>query len=262
MMTKRLSPVCRKQVKEALEIYRAEVDESDLAPDTKRTYLRHAETFVRWLHDDFVPGAGNRLCAFVLAIAVAVAVLAPMATSIAGAEEDAARIEKRFELRELARSIATKVEKRLDEAIMKSPTIQKEREQCDESYEERNSKITEGKEGWYKLWKKCEEEREGCWKPLRLDGDANAVAETIIKCMNINEQCQKKMMIDDWRLDMQLTDSRKQRDSCREYVIERNSEILDEMRKIFLEEEFDRLFEPDETKRRKDLKQAIRELSA
>ena len=50
-------------VREAFEDYRAEVEASDLAPGSKATYLRHAETFVRWVEGDFEPGAqvsGNR----------------------------------------------------------------------------------------------------------------------------------------------------------------------------------------------------------
>ena len=46
-----------KQVHDALERYRREVGRTGLAPATKRTYLLHAENFVRWLDDDFVPGA-------------------------------------------------------------------------------------------------------------------------------------------------------------------------------------------------------------
>ena len=53
----RLDPVCRQKVKEALEVYSKEVEESNLAQTAKDTYLRHAETFVKWLHEDFVPGS-------------------------------------------------------------------------------------------------------------------------------------------------------------------------------------------------------------
>ena len=49
---------CLSKVRDALEAYREEVERADLRPDTKRTYLRHAETFVRWLGGDFVPGGG------------------------------------------------------------------------------------------------------------------------------------------------------------------------------------------------------------
>lgn len=44
-------------VREAFEDYRAEVETSNLAPASKDTYLRHAETFVRWIEGDFEPGA-------------------------------------------------------------------------------------------------------------------------------------------------------------------------------------------------------------
>ena len=53
----RLDPVCRQKVKEALEVYRNEVEKSNLAPNTKKTYLLHSENFVRWLHEDFEPGS-------------------------------------------------------------------------------------------------------------------------------------------------------------------------------------------------------------
>ena len=50
-------------VREAFEDYREEIEASNLAPASKATYLRHAETFVRWVEGDFQPGArvsGNR----------------------------------------------------------------------------------------------------------------------------------------------------------------------------------------------------------
>jgi len=45
-----------REVELALERYRLEVEASRLRPKTKWTYLRHADTFVRWLRDDFTPG--------------------------------------------------------------------------------------------------------------------------------------------------------------------------------------------------------------
>ncbi len=48
------------QVKDALEKYRRAVEPTDMQPSTKRTYLLHAENFVRWLDDDFDPGATVR----------------------------------------------------------------------------------------------------------------------------------------------------------------------------------------------------------
>lgn len=53
----RVSQPCLKQVREALETYAEKVEASKLSPSTKQTYLRHAETFVRWLEGDFEPGA-------------------------------------------------------------------------------------------------------------------------------------------------------------------------------------------------------------
>ena len=52
----RINESCLKQVQNALEAYEQEVGATELASDTKRTYMRHAETFVRWLADDFEPG--------------------------------------------------------------------------------------------------------------------------------------------------------------------------------------------------------------
>ena len=44
------------EVQVALEAYRREVRDSGLKESTKLTYMRHADTFVRWLNEDFVPG--------------------------------------------------------------------------------------------------------------------------------------------------------------------------------------------------------------
>ena len=52
----KISNSCLKLVKDALEQYGQEVEAAELQKSTKRTYLRHAETFVRWLDDDFEPG--------------------------------------------------------------------------------------------------------------------------------------------------------------------------------------------------------------
>ena len=43
-------------VRSALERYKQVVNSTDLAATTKWTYLRHAETFVRWLEGGFTPG--------------------------------------------------------------------------------------------------------------------------------------------------------------------------------------------------------------
>lgn len=46
-----------KAVRDALERYEAEISVTPMTPSTKKTYLLHAGTFVRWLNDDFEPGA-------------------------------------------------------------------------------------------------------------------------------------------------------------------------------------------------------------
>ena len=51
----RISREAMREITEALEAYREEVEETRLRPNTKGTYLRHAENFVRWLQDDFEP---------------------------------------------------------------------------------------------------------------------------------------------------------------------------------------------------------------
>ena len=45
------------EVEEALKEYEQEVERSNLAPDSKRTYRRHASTFARWLGGRFTPGS-------------------------------------------------------------------------------------------------------------------------------------------------------------------------------------------------------------
>ena len=44
-------------VRQALEIYEAEVNASGVQPRTRTTYLTHARNFVRWIEGDFKPGA-------------------------------------------------------------------------------------------------------------------------------------------------------------------------------------------------------------
>ena len=51
---------CMEQVERCLEQYRQEVEETELTPSTKRTYIVHATNFVRWMKHDFHPGAGRR----------------------------------------------------------------------------------------------------------------------------------------------------------------------------------------------------------
>jgi hypothetical protein len=45
-----------REVQRALEEYEAEVKATNLAEDSKQTYLGHTRHFVRWLNDDFTPG--------------------------------------------------------------------------------------------------------------------------------------------------------------------------------------------------------------
>jgi hypothetical protein len=49
-------PDVLRDVEDALKRYTLEVEQSKMAPSTKRTYLLHARNFVRWLRDDFEPG--------------------------------------------------------------------------------------------------------------------------------------------------------------------------------------------------------------
>ena len=123
-MTKHLNPICRQQVNEALKVYREEVGDTPLARSTKDTYLLHMRNFIRWMHGDFEPGRRNRLGSFLIASVVAISAFAPIISSFAGSEEDAARIERKFEIRELARQILERVDKRTEEAAKNSPTIQ------------------------------------------------------------------------------------------------------------------------------------------
>ena len=52
----KISQQAMEEVRQALEVYREEVNSAPLASATRWTYLRHADTFVRWLNDDFLPG--------------------------------------------------------------------------------------------------------------------------------------------------------------------------------------------------------------
>ena len=49
-----------RQVQSALDQYEKQVEASSLTRSTKNTYTLHASNFVRWLDDDFVPGANLR----------------------------------------------------------------------------------------------------------------------------------------------------------------------------------------------------------
>ena len=53
----KVTPSTTKVVKDALAAYIAEVEATSLKRKTKDTYCRHASTFVRWLNDEFEPGA-------------------------------------------------------------------------------------------------------------------------------------------------------------------------------------------------------------
>ena len=46
-------------ISSAIRADNPEVSEATLSPLTQRTYLQHAESFVRWLKDDFKPGRGH-----------------------------------------------------------------------------------------------------------------------------------------------------------------------------------------------------------
>lgn len=52
----KLSPDCLDAVREALSDYIEDVNSTLLTNSTKETYTYHANNFVRWLYDDFVPG--------------------------------------------------------------------------------------------------------------------------------------------------------------------------------------------------------------
>ena len=45
-----------KAVKGALSKYADEINGTNLRPNSKETYILHADNFVRWLEDDFEPG--------------------------------------------------------------------------------------------------------------------------------------------------------------------------------------------------------------
>ena len=58
---RRISPSALVETQHALEEYKKAVACSGLEDRTKETYIRHAETFVRWLDDRFEPGEKKRL---------------------------------------------------------------------------------------------------------------------------------------------------------------------------------------------------------
>ena len=53
----KVSPEILKAVQDALDRYEREVEDTPLTTSAKNTYLLHARNFVRWLEDDFEPGA-------------------------------------------------------------------------------------------------------------------------------------------------------------------------------------------------------------
>ena len=54
----RISNDALTEVEEALKAYEQAVEEAPLTPSSKETYVNRAQLFVRWLKDDFEPGAG------------------------------------------------------------------------------------------------------------------------------------------------------------------------------------------------------------
>ncbi|MCA9252435.1 MAG: hypothetical protein KDA54_15020 [Phycisphaerales bacterium] len=51
-----LSHEAYREVKCALERYKTAIEKTNLRASTKKTYIHHADTFVRWLTGDFEPG--------------------------------------------------------------------------------------------------------------------------------------------------------------------------------------------------------------
>lgn len=53
----KVSPELLKQLNELLDTYTQDVKSAGLEPSTEKTYLLHADHFVRWCNGEFVPGA-------------------------------------------------------------------------------------------------------------------------------------------------------------------------------------------------------------
>ena len=53
----KVSLLTLQEVQDAFERYHETVEQSPLSLSAKHTYLLHARQFVRWLNDDFTPGA-------------------------------------------------------------------------------------------------------------------------------------------------------------------------------------------------------------
>ena len=56
----KVNPEILEAVQEALHRYVDAVEASRLSPESKKTYKEHPANFVRWLDDDFEPGANVR----------------------------------------------------------------------------------------------------------------------------------------------------------------------------------------------------------
>jgi hypothetical protein len=56
----KISLMSLQEVQDAFERYSDVVEESELRLSAKNTYLLHARQFLRWLSDDFEPGATIR----------------------------------------------------------------------------------------------------------------------------------------------------------------------------------------------------------
>lgn len=52
----KVTPSTLAEIRSALATYTQEVESTGLSANTKKTYLLHVNTFVRWLEDDFIPG--------------------------------------------------------------------------------------------------------------------------------------------------------------------------------------------------------------
>ncbi len=55
----KISPQALKEVEQAFEDWKEEVEASNLTQSSKETYIGHPNHFVRWLNDDFVPGGSK-----------------------------------------------------------------------------------------------------------------------------------------------------------------------------------------------------------
>ncbi len=51
-----ISEAALREIKDALQRYRREVNRASMSEATKKTYLLHSTNFVRWIEGDFEPG--------------------------------------------------------------------------------------------------------------------------------------------------------------------------------------------------------------